>query len=483
MIASFSDRGKVLAGSRLSGGSRADSVRCAVAIADDRWLVAGSTSSFDLTAVGAGSSAERAGATDVLLMTCSITSTGFLTLLGGAGADDVGVVVLDANKDVICSGTTTSPTIDLADRTVEGFGATDGFVLRWAFGALQLTAPRGGERLCVGQTITLNWNVDEMAPSERFTLERSRDARTWTPIASKITGRSFIWSPTDADMRDSAVYVRVRTDRGHASRSDDLIRVDPAVTAEPLPRTIDVCADRAVSIAVDAQGVGLRYQWRRNGVSTTRTGAVLAFESFDPSTDVGTWDCAVSGACGQTIVVGPMTIRAVGPVAITEQPAASTTANEGGLVRISVAASGAQSFAWTREGASDVLGTAPTLTFNAVRVADAGRYVCHVSDGCDTVTSSVAEIVVVPVTVEEGPEAGGLWVGPLPAESVITVRSSEPMDAVSVVDLAGRVMGIRYSSVEPTLYILDVAELPTGVYVLVVKGLTGQSHRAVFTVR
>ena len=482
MIGVFANRGRVLAASRLAGGGRADSVRCAVAMADDVWMIGATSSSIDLTAVGAGTTSEVRGGKDVLLMKLSATSTEFTTYLGGSGADDVAALVLDANKDVIVVGSTTSPTLDLDGQTLTARGQIDGYAVRWAFGSLNLTAPRGGERLCVGQTITFNWNVDEMPSTEPFDVERSADGIRWTTIATNVRGRSFVWSPDAEAATDTTMYVRVRTRRGHASVSADVVRVDPRVTAEPLPKTITACRDRSISVPVVTRGADVRYQWRRNGVLTPRTTSVLVLERFDPEADAGVWECVVTGGCGQIVVVGPMTVQRAQSLAILRQPAA-TTVIEGGTANLTVEAEGARSYEWTREGSADVLGTSATLQFTAVRLEQAGRYRCRIVGECDTMDTDVAELVVTPTGVDDVLQRVHIAIWPQPANDELHIQTTGTITRVELCDVDGRAITVRQSSIPGSATVVDLTPVPAGVYVLVMQEDTGETHRRLVVVR
>ncbi len=121
------------------------------------------------------------------------------------------------------------------------------------------------------------------------------------------------------------------------------------------------------------------------------------------------------------IAIWERTSAAVGAPTIDSQPA-SRTAVAGESVTLSVAASGpgALTYQWSKDGVALAGRTAATLTLAAVTAADAGAYLCTVSNPGGSVTSAVATLTVtadaprlsnLAVRAPAGPGAATLIVG------------------------------------------------------------------------
>jgi hypothetical protein len=70
----------------------------------------------------------------------------------------------------------------------------------------------------------------------------------------------------------------------------------PSVTSQPQSQT--VCEHTNVSLSVTASGVGLGFQWRKNGANVTgATAATLTLNNVG-ATDAASYDCVVTNGCG-----------------------------------------------------------------------------------------------------------------------------------------------------------------------------------------
>jgi hypothetical protein len=72
----------------------------------------------------------------------------------------------------------------------------------------------------------------------------------------------------------------------------------PSLTSQPQSQT--VCEHTNVNLSVNATGVGLGFQWRKNGANITgATGATLTLNNAG-ATDAASYDCVVTNGCGAT---------------------------------------------------------------------------------------------------------------------------------------------------------------------------------------
>ena len=173
-----------------------------------------------------------------------------------------------------------------------------------------------------------------------------------------------------------------------------------SVTQAP-PRIITPPADRSVTegedatFTVDAEGSGLTYQWRRDGVdipgaagpSYTLVAAVLE--------DAGTFTVVVSNDAG-SIISAPATLTvALAPPAILAEPV-SVTAPERGDATFTVTATGTElAYEWLRDGAPIAGATASSHTLASVTLADDGAtFRCRVSNAAGEALSASATLSV-----------------------------------------------------------------------------------------
>lgn len=475
MAALFADRGRSLAGSTFFGGTGTETVSRVVAESDDVWVVVGTTTSRDLPAIGAGTSSELRGGTDGFIAKIGITVTTFSSTLGWSLDETLKSCFLDDKGDLIVAGSSTSPYISLDREELQSSGGADAMIVKWAFGSLMLTSPRGGERLCVGQSINANWNTIEMGPLEPFFIERSEDGLSWTTIVEGVKGRSYQWRPTINDTSVVGSYIRIRTQRGHISTSSDRITIDPQVAIDPLPTTIAACLGARFSFSPKATGRDLRYTWRRNGVALTQQGPALILDPVT-TTSAGRYECFVTGGCGQTVASTIMTITIANAPQFTTMPTSIST-TEGGVAEFRVQASAGSILTWFRTGSDSAMGSGPVLQFSPVVRSDEGWYWCRASTACDTTASDTVELRFGPLSVNElGTEAPSVQISPNPATERVRF-SLEPGDR-------GLTISTVHGEIVRTLLVMDaaafadveVADLAPGSYLVVTTPKSGQKR-------
>lgn len=474
MAALFADRGRSLSGSTFFGGTGTETVSRVIPESDDVWVVTGITTSRDLPMIGAGTTSELRGGTDGFIAKIGIAVTTFSTTVGWAQDESLRSCFLDDKGDLIFSGSTSSPVITLDRDELSTSGGTDAMIVKWAFGSLSLTAPRGGERLCVGQSMNVNWNTIEMGPLEPFVIERSEDGSTWTTIIDGVKGRSYQWRPMASDTSVRGSFFRIRTLRGHISVSSDRIIIDPQVRVEPLPQTVPVCLGSKFSYRLNATGRDLRYTWRRNGVAMMQQEATLVLDPVTAST-AGRYECYVVGGCGQAVTSSIMNIT-VHPVPIFTTMPASLNVSEGAPAELYAQATPGSVIQWFRVGSDAAAGTGPMLRFSSVTQADAGRYWCIAVTACDTAVSDTIELTISPLSVfEERTGAPSLTISPNPAADRVRISLESGMNELAIstplggsVRIVSPVEGLR-RSVE-----IDTSDLPAGLYLVIARGDSGK---------
>ncbi|GAA5143702.1 hypothetical protein GCM10023213_32160 [Prosthecobacter algae] len=165
----------------------------------------------------------------------------------------------------------------------------------------------------------------------------------------------------------------------------------PTITQEPVDRAVPPGAD--VSLTVQAEGLGLSFQWYK-GTQPIITGTEATLTLKEVTTaDAGNYSVQVQNASGSRtsrvmkLEVYPAPVITVHPV--------SLSVKEGQSATFSVTATGSGiTYQWRRGSAQVGGATARTLTLNGVSAADIGSYNVVVSNGAGSDTSGEAQLSV-----------------------------------------------------------------------------------------
>lgn len=173
---------------------------------------------------------------------------------------------------------------------------------------------------------------------------------------------------------------------------------DAAPTITGSPQSVDVTEGASASFTVTASGVGsLRYQWRRNGVAIT--GATASTLTLNPATPewAGTYDVVVSNHVGAaSSAAATLTVRALPRVAPVGSRRIIAGVGASAQLTVSASGTGALGYQWRRNGVAIAGATGATLALPALTRADAGWYVCAVTDANGTRLAAPQWIFVVP---------------------------------------------------------------------------------------
>lgn len=170
------------------------------------------------------------------------------------------------------------------------------------------------------------------------------------------------------------------------------VLIPPLITAQPQDQNI--AAGAAAVFSVSAEGPGLSYQWRRNGVDLKgQTLATLTVLNAQAANE-GVYDVVIRNSFG-TVLSAPARLNLPPLLAITSQPE-DVTAEPGEIAGFSVTAAGqgVLTYQWLKDGKPIKGATAATLTVPVTDAAAAGSFSVVVTSGKLKVTSQPARLRV-----------------------------------------------------------------------------------------
>jgi len=260
--------------------------------------------------------------------------------------------------------------------------------------------------------------------STTITINATGDGLTylWRKNGALITGANISGQTTNqliisnATIADAGVYSSTVTGAcGTSITSVNVnLTVNPNTVIVTQPLSYTKCNGDEVTFAVQAQGNGLTYQWKKgdatgpNVVDDARisgaTTNILRISGI-VAADAGSYTCVVTGSCGIESTT-PAVLTVNGFVNIDTQPLALTTVCQGTSTEINVTVSGTvASYQWKKNGvnltnAGNISGvnTSKLVIANAL-IPDAGFYSCEITGTCNVVSTISAELRVNPSTV------------------------------------------------------------------------------------
>lgn len=471
------DDGRTLNGATYFGGTGKDDVLgMTYDVSSNSAILFGTTQSNDFPVTGEGSSGARAGNTDGFVAVLTTSTNRYTSLIGGDNDDSIYVATADKVGDLYIGGTTTSKDFPTNPRgaETENAGGLTGFVSKYAFGTLELTAPAGGETWCVGANRPISWSALGVPDTMKFAVDISQvGTDRWTSIASAASGRSLNWKV--ANLPTGQYVIRVTTSRGHESRLLTPFTISNPPTITQQPKDVSACEGGALSLRVVASGAGLKYQWRRNGTNIAgATADSLVIAALDAN-GVGKYDVVITGTCTPNVTSASANVSFATPTAITQQPNAVTVDLDKSF-SLSVAATGSTlSYQWKKNGSVIDGATAATYSVAKAAASDNGQYVCEVTGGCGKVSTNPVSVVVKdPTSVTGLDEAQSTLTitGAMPVQDVLYARIAHTTGGnaiAEIIDVRGQVVvqqSLGSLSGEITDVQVPVQALATGSYTL-----------------
>ena len=231
----------------------------------------------------------------------------------------------------------------------------------------------------------------------------------WRKNGSAIAGATAS-SYTIASLLEthSGTYDVVITNPAGTLTSDSAalkVETPPVITSQPKNVTLTQGLPFSLSVtATDAGTIG--YQWRLGGVPIAGATSPNFTVSAAQSANAGNYDCVLTGAKGvATTTPVAVTVNKPIPVNITTQPA-SAGLREGSPYTLKVttaAGAGVVTYQWFKDNVALPGATSDSFTINSLSSTTWGAYKVSITNNLGTVTSSIAQVIIVgpPVVYSE----------------------------------------------------------------------------------
>lgn len=221
------------------------------------------------------------------------------------------------------------------------------------------------------------------------------------------------------------------------------------ITTHPIDN--EVCEGSDVQFAVTAfpsnPGAPILYQWMKDGVNIQGERSSSLLITAASANDAGRYSVLVSYLSGEAEAVSSEAMLTIDMLpAITMQPDAAVTVDNGKELRLEVAADGFAplTYQWMKDGV-DITGAVDMVyTIAAVTQADAGTYTVKVMNSCDEVVSMASVVTVTKVNTSVDNPISGLNVSnisPNPSNGIakFNISSETTLGAeITLNDASGR---------------------------------------------
>lgn len=172
--------------------------------------------------------------------------------------------------------------------------------------------------------------------------------------------------------------------------------VAPSITTQPVSQSVAVGGNVTFTVTVSGTPAPT-LQWRKDGVNLAgQTASTLSLTNVQLD-DAGDYSVVATNAEGSvTSNVATLTVTGgsgAGAPVIVAHPW-SFTGRAGATVVLTVAATGAETYQWRKDGTDLAGATAETLVLDGLNSAQAGSYTVVVGNGLGSVTSDAATVGV-----------------------------------------------------------------------------------------
>ncbi len=256
--------------------------------------------------------------------------------------------------------------------------------------------------------------------------ERRRSGQ-WTAITGAVSETLVLGNVKSSD--EGNYRVVAKNERGSLNSEMATVLVNEEEVISRQPASVTVNPEDTAIFSVEASGVDLSYQWRKDGVAlSSETGSTLKVGAS--SGRVGLYDVVVSHAFGKS-VSSPARLSENQAARIELQPV-DTSLLTGAPARLFVVASGTPSlsYQWQKNERDIPAATQAVYAISSASVTHAGTYRVLVSNVAGKVWSSSVQVSVVePLEILEAP---------------VSVLDAQPGDPVTF-SVKAKGSGLKYA--------------------------------------
>ncbi|MFN3405298.1 MAG: gliding motility-associated C-terminal domain-containing protein [Cytophagaceae bacterium] len=232
-------------------------------------------------------------------------------------------------------------------------------------------------------------------------LTATGTALKWYDAASAGTQYGTAPTPSTASAGTTNYYVSQTVNSCESSRALIAVVVNPKANITTQPTAQNVCTGQNATFTVTATGSTLSYQWQifSGGswinASGTSTNASYTVSSVTSAMNGNQYKVIVRSNGNCPVESNTAVLNVTNSAAITVQPQATTTLCSGTALNLSVTATGATplTYQWKKDG-NDIAGATGATYNKTVDVSDAGVYTVVVTNSCNAITSSNANVTV-----------------------------------------------------------------------------------------
>ena len=276
-----------------------------------------------------------------------------------------------------------------------------------------------------------------------------------------------------------------------ASVTSNVITMDvnavTTITAQPLNQSVCTLGDD-ITFTVGALGTGLTYQWKTGSTLLTNNTKYSGVTTKDllisnvSATELLTYYVVVTGSCGVVTSSNATLSQTVSAIVVSSQPA-DQIGLIGEDINLSISATGPSlSYQWKKNGVNITNGgrisgatTSVLLITNSQLTDSDPSYICVITSPCATqVTSASAAVTVSTTTSIQSAQAKGFTVAPNPSSGYFTLsNNSTPFNVnqLEIVSMQGVVVSSQTVSTFGQINeVINVQNLPSGMYLLIIKG-------------
>lgn len=262
---------------------------------------------------------------------------------------------------------------------------------------VELSEPKNGISACAGTDLIIKW---VSAGIEKVKIELSSNSGNSWDITLKddfiALGGSWTWSiPSNFQQGD---HFRIKISDVSEPNRKSFMTGDFGIygqfTITKHPQSADLCPGDSVKLFINTTGLGIKYQWRKNGFNLAgETDSVLILKNVNPS-NAGYYGVVVTSNCYSPIVSDEANIQIRTQTSIKKQPN-PIIACPGSNPSFQIEADGHYvKYQWYKNNREILNATENSLLIKNVTESDVDEYYCIVSGVCGTVKSNVVSLTL-----------------------------------------------------------------------------------------